>query len=100
VLFLVQAIVQVMVMKTVCISVPSLRSVNSAFGETWISLVDSVFHSDYAFWSFGHSPIIIILIFVSCSGPGDNKSVFVFMLELWLSVFEIPLLLTFSRCFR
>lgn len=77
------------------------------FGLDWRleRLVEElVFHSDYAcaFWSFGHSPIlIIIVIFVSCSGPGDNnKSVSVHVLVLWLSVFEIPLLLIFSRWFR
>jgi hypothetical protein len=93
-------LVLVMVMKTVCISGSLLVWVGSAFGETWTSLVDSVFYSDYAYayasWSFGHSPIIIIaVIFVSCSSPGDNnnnKSVIVFVLVLWLSVFEIPLL--------
>lgn len=79
---------RVMVMKTFCTS--ASLPVPVFF---WVGLVrrlerhgpvswKSVFHSDFAyasaFWSFGHSPIltIIIVIFVSCSGPGDsNKSV-------------------------
>lgn len=52
-----------------------------------------VFDLDSAFWSFGHSPIIIIIIMiVSYSGPGDNNKsmlmlVLVLVIMLWLFLF-------------